>query len=400
MAITVSKKPPVVALCDNVMLFEFTTDFAAGTEDYRLLVQPWYTDGGLVTGTDRLFPVLPGSVQADFSEYLRRDLQGLKPFVFPEQGNVPWNARTGLIKEYKIRTQEIYTNESGDEVILTDFPLENRFVCRGKIPRWIKQKFYAQYASFYAWVMAVNPFMTFSPVWRKTLPTQIQKLYFLVNWLPQAGDKLKLRIAVTFTDGTGDVFLTTQESAVINQWDVIEFSASMEVLALDNWAAANYPGKVVDIYTVTVMSGEDAKSETKTFEVDRSAHQGEHQFLFANSLPGYDTIVAYGSSELYSTFEYDVVDQQRSGITNNAEQVLAFMKSDDSVICRTGYIDEGTAEWMAEFFESKEIYEVESWGLVPVILLNAKILRKKDGEGLYVVEFEYRKLVTHKVELG
>jgi len=400
MAVTITKKPPVVALCDNVMLFEFTTDLLQGTENVYLLVQPIYTDGEILTGTDKLYPEVPGSIQADLSEYLRSGLQSLKQFVYPEQGNAPWNDRTDLVKEYKIKVQECYTDGNGDEVIITSTPLENRFALRGKIPRWLKQKFYAENNNYLAHLINNKAFLTFAPKTRFTTTSMMQKLGFLVTWVPEAGEKLKLKIDLVFTDGSTASYTTTQESAVLSVYSLIEFSVGYAPLAIATYVDNNYPLKTVDSYSLTVMLGEVVKSEKRTFVIDRTSHKGDHCFIFANSAGYYDTWLAKGSSDLSSSFEYDVVNQQRVGVTNNQEEAVADVSSADVITCRSGYFNQEFAEYLAEFFESREIYEDMGTYLVPVVINNARILRKKDSETFYSVEFEYRPLNTHKVELG
>ena len=104
--ITVTKKPPVIALCDNTMLFELTTDLISGTEEVFILLEPWYSATGQVLGSEVLYPAVPGAAECNLSEYLRSGMFALKLFVFPEQGNIPWNAHAGLIKEYKLKIQE------------------------------------------------------------------------------------------------------------------------------------------------------------------------------------------------------------------------------------------------------------------------------------------------------
>jgi hypothetical protein len=394
MAVTITKKPPIVALCDNVMLFEITTDLV-DQENFYLLVQPWLTDGSFITGTDKLFPPTPGSAQTNLSEYLRRDLQGLRQFVFPEQGNIPWNNKTGLIKEYKIRVQECV----GGDVLTTTFPLENRYVMRGKIPRWIKQKFYNQYPNFYSWA-AEGQFLSLSPKTLITTATQVQKLGLLITWAPAVGDKLKLRIDIVFTDGITDSFVTAQESAELTQMALIEFGVGYGLLGLATWVDNNAPGKTIYSYAVTAVLGEVAKSETRTYIVDRSVHKGNHEFIFANSVGFYDTLLAKGASELQSEFEYEIVFQQSIGLNTLSEKKTVKVSSKDSVICRSGYMSKDMADYMAELFESTEIYENMGSYLMPLVMKNTKILRNKDSENLYVAEFEYEYAQNEKIELG
>lgn len=396
MAVTITKKPPVVALCDNVMLFEFATDLE-NVDDVYLLVMPQYTSPSQELGIDKIYPGVPGTAQTDLSEYLRLGLQKKQQFVFPEQGNVPWLEKTDLIRTYKIRVKECWTASDGFHEVDT-FPLESRRVIRGKIPRWIKQKFYSQYSSFFAWINnSYAPFLTLSPSTLYTTVTQIQKLGFLVTWVPAQGDKLKLKITATFTDGTTAVYVPSQESAAISAYSLIEFSVTCSVLGLEAWALTL--SKVIYSYTVEVLSGETVKSAPKTYIIDRSQHLADHEFIFANSVGFYDTFLATGNSENYSDFSYETVLQQRDGTTNNAERAHAFIDSEDSVICRSGYISQEYAEYLSEFFESSEVYKNMGSYLVPVAIKNARILRSKDNETLYIVEFEYQPLITHKVEI-
>lgn len=396
--ITVSKKPPVVALCDNTMLFEFTTDLASGTDEVFLLIQPWY-DPSDVLGEERLYPAVPGAADTNLSEYLRSGMYALKQFVFPEQGNVPWNARTGLSKEYKIRIQECYTDESGNPVVTTSW-LEDRYVVRGKIPRWKWAAFYAQYNSFLEWITNSKSFLTLSPKTLITRTDQVQKLYFLIYWANQAGDKITLKIDITFTDATTATYTPAQESAAIGMYQVFEFAVGYSVLGLADWAGTNYPGKTIAKYAVTAMVGETAVSETRTYIVDRKAYPGMHQFLFANSVGGYDTLMALGNSELNSSYDYEVVDQQSPGVQALAEKKQLFVDDVDVHICRTGYMNIDMALYMAEFFMSDERYEISGSTLIPVVLRNTKVLRSRDSENLYYCEFEYEHALNQKVEVG
>lgn len=396
--ITVTKKPPVVALCDNTMLFEFTTDLQQGTEDVFILIQPWYEPNN-VLGEERIYPAVPGAADTNLSEYLRSGMYTLKQFVFPEQGNVPWNARTGLSKEYKIRIQECYTDESGNQIVTTSW-LEELYVIRGRIPRWKWSTFYGQYNSFLEWITQTQSFLTLSPKTLITHTDQVQKLYLLIYWANQAGDKITLKLDITFTDATTATYTPAQESAAINMYQVLEFAVSYSVLGLANWAGTNHPGKTIAKYAVTAMVGETPVSETRTYIVDRKAYPGMHQFLFANSVGGYDTIMAVGNSELNSSFDYEVIDQQSQGVQALAEKKQLFVDNIDTITCRTGYMSKDMAEYMAEFFLSNERYEITGSNLIPVVLHNTKTLRIRDSENLYYAEFEYEHANNQKVEVG
>lgn len=394
--ITVTKKSPVVALCDNPMLFEFTTDLPSGTDDMFILVQPWFSSDNTVAGEEKLFPPLPGAADVYLQEYLRTGLTSLKQFVFPEQGNAPWLSRN-LIREYKLRIQECYMDD-GDPVVVTSW-LEDRYVVRGKIPRWISAYFYSRWTSYWDWVVSQKAFLTFSPKTLYTRPEQMQKLYFMVYWANQAGEKLTLKLNIRFTDGTTADYAPAQETAEISRYEIYEFSVGPSVLGLINWAATNHPGKEIAGYRVTVMSGSTAVSETRSYILNHAVDAGI-EIIFANSAGGYDTLLAYGKNELQSEYDFENVDQQSPGVSNLPEKVQHYSGNKIVRTCRTGYISAEMAQYMPELFESKERYEVSGSALVPIVLLNAKVVTAKDNENLFYAEFEYEYALNQKVEVG
>lgn len=397
--ITVTKKPPVIALCDNPMYFEFTTDLEAGTDGVFFLIEPWYTSGGLVTGTEALYPPVPGAADVDLSEYLRRDMFAIKQFVFPEQGNIPWNAKAGLIKEYKIKIQECWFDEDGDPVVVTSW-LENRYVVRGKIPRWKKAAFYARWSSYLEWISTEKAFLTFAPKTLITKVDQMQKLFLPIWWETTSGERLKLKVDVLFTDGTNANFTTTQETGDLSRYTIIEFGVSYSLLNLSSWATTNHPGKTIAKYDVTALSGETAVSETRTYIMDYTKSLGKREFLFANSAGGYDTMVATGISELNAEYKYENANQQSPGVQNLPEKTQTFVDDSNTHTCRTGYINAAMAEYLAEFFISPERYEVEGSALIPIVLKDSKIMHKRDSENLFYAEFDYEYALNQKVEVG
>ena len=400
--ITVTKKPPVISLCDNVMLFEFTTDLEAGTDGVFLLIQPWYYDPHGPIGEEILYPAVPGAADTDLSEYLRRDMFAIKQFAWPEQGNIPWNAHSGLIKKYKIQVQECWFDESGDPVILTTIPIANHFVVRGKIPKWKWAAFYAQYNSFYHWITTASPFLTLAPKTQRVKVDQVQKLYLPIVWDPSSGDTLKIKVDIIFTDGTDDTFTTTQQTGDLDllRNAIIEFGVSYSLLNLSSWANTNHPGKTIYSYAVTAMSGSTVRSETRTYIVDRDQRIGQRQFLFSNSVGGYDSLMATGRNELTSNYSYDTVRQQSPGIQALAEKKQLNVDELNIHTCRTGYFNAEMAEYMAEFFLSEERYEISGSTLIPIILENSKVLRKRDSENEFYAEFDYQYALNQKVEVG
>jgi hypothetical protein len=391
--ITYSKKPPIVALCDNPMFFRLTTDLPVGSENIVLYVEPYYFLGNIYLGREVLYPAPMGSVDVDLGEYLRSGLQQTRQFHFPEQGNVPWTTRTGLFKQYKIRT-----NENWGENLAQEGLLEQRYVIRGKIPAWKKGEFYARWTSLFEWISTAKAFLTFSSYIQVTTPEMVQKLYFLIYWSPQGNTQLSLQIGLQFTDGSTGTYVPNQQTSIISYMQIIEFSVGYTILNLSSYISSNYPGKTLSSYTITVMNSSTAVSETRTFVMDFNIHLAEHQFIFANSLAGYDTLLCTGISETVSEFEITNVDQQSPGTLALPEKKTAFVKATENITARTGYISAEKANYLSEFFESWEVYEIVGSNLYPLVFHDIKILRKKDSTNLFMAEFSYEYAINQTVE--
>ncbi|MBW6491865.1 MAG: hypothetical protein K0B15_11805 [Lentimicrobium sp.] len=391
--ITFIKKPLIVALCDNPMIFRIATDLPTGTENISVYIDPYYSVNNIYLGREVLYPAPLGTADVDLSDYFISGLQQTKQFHFPEQGNVPWSIRPNLCKQYKLLINETWGENSQHHTTL-----EQRYVVKGKIPEWKKNSFYAQYTSFLQWVISAKSFLTFSPDSIQTKKEQIQKLYFLVYWLPQTGKFLNLKVNLYFTDNTTNVYYPAQQTVEINAYNIIEFSVGYSILNLGYYISQNHPGKILESYDVTVMNLTEEVSQTKTFLMDYKINLAERQFIFANSLAGYDTFLATGISELTSEYDYINVDQQSPGLLELPNKKTGFIKTSEYITARTGYVSADTIFWLAEFFESKEVYEIIGSNLYQIVFHDSKILRKKDSTNIFFAEFEYEYSIKQYVE--
>lgn len=390
------KYPPKLALCDNVMRLEVATDLPANTEGGVSIEVTLFDAADQILGADVLYPILPGSASMDMSEYIRSMMFTPRQFTFPEQGNIPWDPKTGLIKEYKIKCQEIYADAPSP--LLTTIWLYYHYAVRGIIPNWIKSEFYSKWTSFSQWLVNEKAFLTFSPKTLVTTPWQMQKLFLPIWWVPENNEKLNLKVKVGFTDGTSGSFTTGQQTGDITQNTIIEFGVSAPLLSILFWTETNHPGKTAAYYTVTAMFDEIERSETRTYLLDYDDHLSDHQFIFANSPGGYDTFVATGIRELNSDFKFVNVSQQNPDVSPLADRKQLSVESSDVLVCRTGFMDAPMAEYMAEFFESSERYEVVGSRLIPIVLRDAKMTRKTDDENMFFIQFEYEHALTQIIE--
>lgn len=390
------KNPPNLALCDNVMRFEVATTLPANTEGGVSIEVTVFDADDAILGADLLYPSLPGSASTNLSEYIRSMMYSLQQFTFPEQGNIPWNPKTGLIKEYKVKCQEMYADAPSPA--LTTIWLYYHYAVRGKIPYWKIQEFYAQYTSFSHWISSTKSFLTLSPKTLTTTPTMMQKLFLLIWWEPEATEKLNLKVNIGFTDGTTGSFVTTQQTGDLAQNTIIEFGVSYGLLGIESWVNTNHAGKKVAYYTVTAMYGEVVRSETRTYVMDYRSFVNAHLFIFANSVGGYDTLLARGVSELSSEFTYVNIFQFDFDTNLLQDRVQLSANSTDNHTCRTGYIDAPMADYLAEFFESFERYEVIGSKLVPVVLHDSKVIRRRDNENIFYAEFDYEHALNQVIE--
>lgn len=394
--ITITKKPPAVALCDNKMLFEITTNLPIGTEGVYVVLDPAYHYPPVALGSERIYPAVPGSADANLSEYYRSGMFEPKQFLWPED-TVSYELWAGLSKRYTLLASEVYI-DSGIQQI-NQITLDHQYVVRGRIPRWKWAAFYNTYTSFKAWIEDKHPFLTLSPKIQTTRTDQVQKLFFMAHWTPGKDEYLSLKVVVTFTDGTTATYLPALQTAGLSQiYEIYEFPCGYTALGLATWVNTNHSGKTVASYTVTVMLDEAEVSETRTFIIDRKAYHGMHQFIFANSVGGYDTLMARGNSELNSAYDYEVADVQSPGIKALPDKRQLFADDTDVMTCRTGFLTKAEAEYIAEFFISHERYEISGSAITPIVLRNAKVLRKRDTENLFFAEFEYEYALNQTVE--
>jgi hypothetical protein len=127
--------------------------------------------------------------------------------------------------------------------------------------------------------------------------------------------------------------------------------------------------------------------------MDYAHHEEVRQFLFLNSLGGYDTLRITGDVE-------DSIELERSTIS----KVLGadFTELDHQVgqgsvseiktyKANTGWLTREQVAWIRDFFLSKQVYQIVVGKLVPVVVSTTKATQRKDREDLFAIDFEYRR---------
>lgn len=394
-----TKYPPLVALCDNVMEFEFTTGLTEGTENIHVILSPAYTGSGSL-GLDVIHPQAEGGVRVDLHEYLRYGFYAgrlsRRLFTYPDATPAGFAEWAQLCKSYKITAMEGF---GFDPPIYTNYLLEDRYVMRGKIPKWLHYRFYNDYTSFWSWLVTKKAFLTFAPSTIPTTVAQTQKLYFMVYYAPIAGAKLKLKVTCAFTDGTNGNFTTALETPPITQYSVFEFHCGYTSLGLAAWIAANHAGKTLYSYKVEAIDDATIVSEAKEYIVEYNGSLSERQFIFANNAGGYDTLMTKGIGELTSSFEYEIIDVKAISHLDIDRDIFNITES-EAIKVSTGWLTEEQLEYLPEMLQSKECYEITDKGLRLVIWNNQSIVRKRDQSQLFAAELSYGYADYQRVEQG
>lgn len=389
MASSFTKHPPTVALCDNPMKFEFTTDLDPASENVNVILSPKYTGASAALGSEIIYPAAVGSADAFLGEYLRYGFYigriSRRLFTYPDSsaGFTTWAA---LCKKYEVNAA---VGAGYDPPVYFNILLENLYVMRGKVPEWIYDSFYNSNTNFWSWLVANKSFLTFAPLSVPTTISQLQKLYFLVYYAPVAGAKLKIKVTCTFTDGSTGTFTTAKETEAIAQYTVYEFHTSWYALGIEAWRKANYPDKTVYSYQVEVIDNATIVSEARQYILDYLPHLAEHQFIFANNAGAYDTLLTTGLSLTENEFEVETEDAKNL-VHLEINRATLRISSTETIKTSTGWISKDRLNYISELLTSIEVYEITAAGLViPVVWKNMSVIRKNDKHGLYAIQLEY-----------
>jgi len=396
-----TKKPPVVALCDNVMEFEFTTDLIPGSDNIHVILTAKYSADNFTIGQDIIFPPAEGSAKINLAEYFRsRFYNGnslaLRQFTIEDDAS-EFKLRN-LCFRYEIKASE---GSGFDPIVYNDFFLLNRYVLRGKVPDWMWDTIYWQPGeSFINWVVTNKSFLTFAPKERSTTPTQMQKLFFLVYYPPAEAIYLSLKVTCAFTDGSADNFITATQTEEIGGYRVYEFNTGYSALNLATWLTANHPTKTIYSYKVEVIDNNALiVSEARDYVVDYMGHLAERQFIYANNAGAYDTILLTGNGHLETEFNVERIDVRNE---SHLEQTTAMLKvSDaDTVSVATGWLSSAEMlNYLGEFLGSTEVYELMPGNILkPVIWKNQRIVRKIDNETMFSAQVEYTYAKFQQIE--
>jgi len=393
--VTLQNKPPKVILSENPAVLRMTSNLTE-VENHHITVEVSWASGGLI-GTDVLYPADGESVETNISEYLQSGFSRLAPtahFTLPDS-SATWSAVPDLIKKYTV-----YINDgSGDPPTYQSVILTNRFVLPGRIPLWIKNKFYSQYESVWNWIYGNNPFLTFAPKTRFTKPSQIQKLYWQYNYVPEVGWTLSLRINLRFSDGTSATWIKENFYGPLTQYSIYQFHVGYNSLGIPAKVAADYPGKEVVSYSITVMRDVWPVSEVREYILNYKPTLGSRELAFRNSLGTFDTILLKGISSMDMDFTPENVNVHG---TSSGKALTRTLRTEVSATVKasTGLITAEEQLYIAELLDSREVYEIVNNKLYPVVITTQSKQLSRDRADLRAVTIEFEPVSNYFEENG
>lgn len=382
----------------NPAILELSTDIS-GFVNPRLLVDVAFPGIAFSGGSDILYPRTNEVVYCNINEYLASayaDIESLsKTFTFPDYLK-DWTEVEGFCKKYEIHIRERSDDGPND----VDLNITNRYVLPGVIPSWKKDLFYSQYASFWDWLNTKKtPFLTFAP---KSLPTtqvQTQKLYWLCNYVPEAGHTIDIKIKLYFEDGSTGEFWKSAFKGILKQFSVYQFHVGYIALGIENKVSTDFAGKIVDAYDVTAFDNLNAVSETRTYVLNKFEHVAEHELVFRNSPGVFDTIMLTGEASLEREHIPEIVRVHNPAINNPLQRII---RSDvkETVKASTGWLDNERRLYLAELLGSPEVYEIIRGKLYPVMMTKQTMIAARDNEELQAVNIDYEMVESFYVESG
>jgi hypothetical protein len=396
--ITVINQPPVVCLSENPAIMLIETDIDSG-ENLHIVVEPKYYNRLVAIGSDVLYPPYEGRAECDLSEYLRSafgDQVAISDhFLYPE------SSIARMLEDQSLRYSIKIREGIGFPAVYTDTTIADRYVVPGQIPKWIRNSFYKNYDSFWDWIQTVHPFLTLQPDNQKTTLAQTRKLYWMMWYDPATQHNLKLNIHLQFTDGTdGDWVRSTVPEEDWNQYAIYEISVGYTGLGIAAKITADYPGKTLQSYTLSLVADEGAAvSESRTFIIDRTQHDAEREFVFRNSVGGYDTFMFTGTGEAQRDHSNESVK------VNNTTHGLAtkralFADVDETMKVSSGWLTPAERLYLSELYNSTEVYEITTSGLMPIVIKKQGIISEKDNDTLIAHQLEYERVVNYYFENG
>lgn len=368
----------------------------AGTDQvqrdfYKILVSTFQLEGSVKTllGEDNYIPDDTGIIIHDASEWLKSIPES--SFNWPDNLIDLIFKKSGAVKKYFIQYYEYYGIPPLVKILRSSVS-KLTYVIPGGLDRMNQALNNFNNTDFYNKLFQDRSFLTWQPKEKVISRAQPEKLFFMV--LDHTITELSLMVKVYYTNGSSDVVLKKTVTGVAN-YDLYEFVVGYNKLNLDDVD----PDKIVKQYEVWLIKqdGETVVSEIRKYIPDTKIHNQERAFIFRNSLGWYDTIRVTGELENNNEYDPSMVEMITGPYFTNEDPqvVVAENQESQTYIANTGWTDDiEKVNWFRDFYLSRQVYEVISGILYPVVLTSKKIFIRKDNEYPYSGQFEYMRAWT------
>ncbi len=394
MTLSLISQPPELGISHNPSFWRLQSD-EAGSDNLR--VDAKVILDGTTIGTDSI-PVDSGYISTfELSEYFKTLFT--PAFTFPDVAMppIPHQVATGNYKHVDL----IFEEFCGSPPIETNqLDIQEYSVIYGRIPAYLHTWFYRSYNSFLDYLIATKNFLTFWPSTHYIVKAQTEKLFFCNTWY-NAGDTLKVYITLHFVSGNRVTreLIGDPTAAMSRPYQVWEFHVGYNALRLTAFMKSNYPDEEIESYDIEIGTASNAiKSASHSYILDNKHYPKRREFIFRNSLGGYDTFIATGQASQSSEYEPEIIQVLPYwGVSGNARRTIR-TTWDETVECNSGFLTDDKLAAMPQFFESDDVYEIIAGQLYPVGFPKQTVLRKTDKHGMKYIQFSYAYLPIHKIE--
>lgn len=302
-------------------------------------------------------------------------------FKFPEASDLIIQPRMNSCIEYRLAYFERY----GSPVVAGKVMQTSSYYALFGGVSLLQMAIYNRKASsFWAKLTYNQYFLTWSPLEKPVDRYSTEKLYFLTRTLYST---LRLIIEINYNNGTPKSTITKTAVSSPLEMTVYEIVCSLNTLQL-----SGYDTGTIDFYRVWMEDeAENRISEIRTYRMDYEYHEQVREFLFLNSLGGYDTLRITG--DVSDELQYD-----RTTITKvlgpdftemDHQQAIGTVRETRIHTANTGWLNREQLAWVRDFFLSKQVYQLIYGKLLPVVVSTKEAKQRTDREELYSIEFEY-----------
>lgn len=379
------------------------TDVVAGVDEvtqanFAVISQIWMNRSTQMVKIfeDSLSINSTGATLQDISELLKSELYS--EFEFPEVAANSFVKRNHINVSFYVRYAEQYGTPATIKAIETSQYFTALY---GGVPFWKQVEYYNAGTSFWDRMKYDMNFLTWQPKTKKISPSQSEKLYWLAWKNTLNNTQVRLRISCYYYDnGTLKCAVAYSGTQAVTYLDVYEIEVGYKRLCqlynLEGYFLHDnedgVPGQYYTVEVVTNTTPAQVLSETRTYQIDIAEYPYKREFLFLNSLGGYDVVRTTGIGESEAKQERTFVSSPYPKEFSNAFRMKkqVFVTGNETMKVNSGWLTSDQANWFQDFLLSDDVFEIKNDILYPVVITSQSGPKKTDEQSpAYFVEFEY-----------